>query len=376
MDIVFASSKGSQYRYFKSLSKHLDYSCQIVTLNPTLGLKLIDTGLTLELMRKGIDFHVQRKQAKLGIKLPDWMWSVYRLRSLFRFAWIYLSFSAFFSRYRPKSVGLWSGHRLPEMAIAFAARRYNVKVIYFENGLVKDSTTMDFRGVNDKNSVPRKAGFYREYFQRNYCKSFSRDRIGTRNPHRFKKQPLEEQELNGKRYVFVPFQVCFDSQVLINSNWIRSMEKFYDVLESVVESIADPDLYFVIKEHPSDPKGYRFLYDRHPKIIFSGKNTEQLIRESLGVLTINSSVGMESLLLEKEVIVVGEACYRVPDLVLSANTELELTCAVNKLSQGWCPNEEVLKGFVNYISRDYAVPGAWQKQQLIYVMNLRMIPAL
>ena len=58
---------------------------------------------------------------------------------------------------------IWNGHRLPEYAIKLIAKKNNIKLAFFENGLLPDSTTVDPNGVNDLNSVPREKEFYENY---------------------------------------------------------------------------------------------------------------------------------------------------------------------------------------------------------------------
>lgn len=361
MEIVFASSKGSQYRYFKSLCGRLSCASEVVTLMPVFFMSWWKTGLTKDMVISGIKFHLQRKQAKYrGKKLPDWMWCAYKYRAAMRFCIIYLRFTRYFKLNQPKIVGLWNGHRLPEMAIKFAARKYGIKVLHFENGLLPDTTTADFKGVNDLNSVPRNSDFYESRKSEVEDKSF---KLIQRKPHKSKKnQSLSSVDLT-KRYIFVPFQVGFDSQVLLNSNWIQTMDAFFHLLCELVDQIRDKEIVFVIKEHPSDPHSFSAFHNHHPRIKFSQENTEKLIQSSKGVITINSSVGLESILLGRKVVVLGEACYKIDGLVCSANNLAQLISVTDNLS-GWRPNPIIRAEFIAYLDKHYCIPGAWQLEEL------------
>lgn len=363
MSILFLSSKGSQYKYFKALSKRLEVGSAVKGLYPAMVVWGSWHGLSISLVRDGIAFHVARKKAKTRINLPSWCWWAYEFKSAIRFALIYMSVCSLLKKVSFQCVGVWNGHRLPEMAIKMAAARAGLKVAHFENGLIPDSTTMDFSGVNDRNSLPRKPGFYLDYFEHLNGQLFTphADRLTPRAPHRSKLKAEKMARPEGKRFIFVPFQVGFDSQVLVNSHLVRSMGEFYELLGEALAACEDKDLIFVIKEHPSDPASYKELYFRNPRIVFSNESTEELIRCAEAVLTINSSVGLESLLLGKKVIVVGEACYKIDGLVQSVLSLKDLVSAIDRV-ESWSPNVMVVKGYLSYLRQVYVIKGAWQKQ--------------
>lgn len=362
MKVIFASSKGSQYRYFKSISRQIS-GAKVVTLNPCWWVGLTDTGLAKLDVFSGIDFHVRRKKAKTPI-ISKYFWLVkaYEFKSALRFVWIYLKFVRLLKTEKPDVVGVWNGHRLPEMAITQAVRYCGVKVVYFENGLLPNTTTMDFRGVNDRNSMPRQSSFYSHYYANNRCESLKFNSLEVRAPHKNKRnnQGLSVNALP-ERYIFVPFQVGFDSQVLINSNWIQSMEEYYEVLLKLVPTVQAKRLKFVVKEHPSDPTVLAHLHNRHADIVFTSCNTETLIRQAEAIMTINSTVGIESLMLEKKVIVLGEACFKLPSLVQIANNLEQLRQCIERI-HNWKPKEQVLKGFLAYVEDQYSIPGSWKDQ--------------
>lgn len=363
MDIVFASSKGSQYRYFKTLCSMLQQNCALVTLVPTLAINFFGSGLNREIINQGIDFHIQRKKRKYHdyTFLPEWFWSLYRVRAQIKFSLIYLRFERFFSVHHPKVVGLWNGHRLPEMAIKAAAKRHNVKVAHFENGLLPDTTTLDFNGVNAFNSVPRKPSFYHEYLRRQSVQSYRQESLEVREAHKNRKELNRSVLSVTDRYVFVPFQVNFDSQLIINSPQFPSNEHLYRLLDDASNLLTDPDIKIVIKEHPSDPRIYSDLHELNSRIVFSTDNTEALIRNAEAVITLNSSVGLESIMLEKRVVVLGNACFNVSGVTKQARSASELASILNGLSS-WSPNERLQRAFITYLRNDYCIPGAWQRQ--------------
>lgn len=362
LDVLFVSSRGSQYRYYKALSGAVSFTSAVVTLFPAWGIKLFNSGLTLKIVKQGIDFHLKRKLRKYKGGSPSLMvWNLYVGFSVIYFSFIYLKFRYYLLRNEPQIVCVWNGHRLPEMAIRLAARGLDIEMAYFENGLLPNTTTMDFNGVNAFSSLPRHKDFYLDYAQKEGNMSLADTSLVERREHK-RRKTVECQGLESTlKYIFIPFQVNFDSQVIINSPRVNSMEVFYDILLNVIEAVDDNDMIFVIKEHPSDPRVYCEFHHKHPRIKFTNGNTENLIRNAQAVITLNSSVGIEAAMLEKKVIVLGEACYAIEGMVLSAIGEKELIDAVNIVG-GWKPSLDVTRSFFSYLSKEYCLPGAWQKQ--------------
>ncbi len=362
MEILFVSSKGSQYRYYKALSSAVPFTSVVVTLFPVLGVKLFNSGLTLKIVKEGIDFHLKRKLRKYKEKpLPFVVWNLYVGFSAMYFSIIYLKFRYYLLKKRPQIICIWNGHRLPEMAIRLAARGLGIKMAYFENGLLPNTTTMDFNGVNAFSSLPKSKGFYLDYARKQITTSLAETKLVVRVDNKKKRGVSHGEVRASEKYIFVPFQVNFDSQVIINSPRVNSMEIFYDMLINAVEAIDDKGVVFVIKEHPSDSRGYSDLYNKHPRIKFVNGGTEELIRNAEAIVTLNSSVGIEAAMLEKKVIVLGEACYAIEDMVLSVNTEKDFIDAINALGK-WEPNLDVTRSFFAYLSKEYCLPGAWQTQ--------------
>lgn len=132
------------------------------------------------------------------------------------------------------------------------------------------------------------------------------------------------------------------------------------MLLSVIDRV-DASLTIVIKEHPSDPRTYTELHDRHSRIKFVSGDTESLIRNAQAVITLNSSVGIEAAMLEKKVIVLGNACYSIEGMMQMAQTAQELVAKINELSN-WSVSLDITRAFFTYLNSDYLLPGAWQGQ--------------
>ncbi len=117
----------------------------------------------------------------------------------------------------------------------------------------------------------------------------------------------------------------------------------------------------VLKEHPSSRVKYPDLARRvSDRVIFAnGNSTQELIEKADCVVTINSTVGLESILLAKPVLVLGEAFYAVEGVAAKARSAEEALALLEQLP-GWALSEELQRAFVSYLQYEYCVAGRWQ----------------
>ncbi|HGX93905.1 MAG TPA: capsular biosynthesis protein, partial [Candidatus Tenderia sp.] len=121
-----------------------------------------------------------------------------------------------------------------------------------------------------------------------------------------------------ENYLFLPFQVENDSQLILHSPLVGAdMGKFVEVCRGAARQVA-ADMRLVVKLHPANLKqvDYSDLMKRFPDVLFykSGPIGE-LIEKSRGVITINSTVGLEALTYYKPVVTLGDNFYNVAGVV-------------------------------------------------------------
>ena len=118
--------------------------------------------------------------------------------------------------------------------------------------------------------------------------------------------------LNQRPYIFLPFQVSEDTQLLLNSD-VANVQ----ALEIAAELARAKGHALIAKIHPAENSvaAVRELEDsfaRVPKevdLTLSTVSTTELINESEGVVTINSTVGLETLIIGKPLKVLGRALF-------------------------------------------------------------------
>lgn len=126
-----------------------------------------------------------------------------------------------------------------------------------------------------------------------------------------------------KKYYFVPLQTHNDFQILQHSSY-RSIEKFIiEVMESFAHH-ASRETYLVFKHHPVDRgrRNYRsFIKEQaellgiHDRVyVFHDVFLPDCLRNAIGTVTVNSTVGLSSIGYGIPTITLGSAIYDIEGL--------------------------------------------------------------
>lgn len=274
-------------------------------------------------------------------------------------------------------VCVWNGTLVPLAAAALVARKLGRRTLFFENGCLPHTTTVDPCGVNSKSSLMDKPrAFYdavtvdEEKLRRLYQAPAAIRPLKTRWYQRMlshKPRGTPEKVTLPDRFVLLPFQVHDDTQVLLHSPALKTMP---ELLRCVTEAVrrhnaaCGDDLWVVVKEHPSDfgrvdYSGLRAQY-RGAKVLFLRYYpTPALIKRARGVVTINSSVGIEALLRHKRVYTLGRAFYNVPGVVTHVTPPQTLAAALASLDEP--ADDALIDKFLYYLRYHYLVPGSWRQ---------------
>lgn len=127
-----------------------------------------------------------------------------------------------------------------------------------------------------------------------------------------------------KRFFLVPLQVCNDSQIVVHSRF-REMSHFIDeVLASFARS-APADALLVFKHHPLDRPYSDFsaaiahgsaTHGVQDRVLYlHDQHLPSLLQQARGVVTINSTSGLQALFHGTPVTTLGDAIYAVEGLV-------------------------------------------------------------
>jgi capsular polysaccharide export protein len=364
INLLLLSNSKKRTRYFNAIKNHCSFDIKVYYYSNPFALKYFFS------LQKKLDFSSEIKE-----KIAEIEFKYKKRNPLFR--WLYKAYikaltpilaTNFFNaliNHKANMVGLWNGKKYPENIMLKVAHFAKVQPIFFENGLLPDTTVVDARGVNATNSVPREASFFKEF-------PINLQKLPTQLQPRelAAKRVLNSANLN-KEYIFVPFQTSFDSQILKHSPWIKDMRELFLLMSKIAKALQ---INIIFKEHPSEKLvNYKDLYNlaaKNPFVEFANANsTQELIKHAKAIVTINSSVGLESLLFEKKVIVLGEAFYAIKQLTLQASNKEELEELLKNID-GWNFDKRVRDGFLSYLINEYLVCGDWRKPTKKHFISL------
>jgi len=127
----------------------------------------------------------------------------------------------------------------------------------------------------------------------------------------------------GRPYYVHPLQLDCDSQIRHHSSFGRIKPALEHVIASFARA-APRDAVLAVKEHPLDNglQSWRRLTHKlavehkveHRVVYLRGGNLENLLTDTAGVVTVNSTVGFLALSFDKPVIALGEAIYAMEGL--------------------------------------------------------------
>lgn len=363
---LFISRKSSHFRYYQRLVNDLGEEAALVKLKrftfPRFKYSKDISNLDLNDL---VDVHVRRKQVRYpwldnNPTLQTVLKRLYIIREWCRASYYF----SLFDKHPCTTVILWNGMKQPNRTPYIVAMACGKKTQLFENGVLPNTTTLDPKGVNAMNSMPRDADFYRNWHGK--VKRIT-PQLVPRQAHKKRKVTGKDIDLP-KRYIFVPFQVPNDTQVVCHSSWVKTMPAFYKVLEDALGYLNECEQWqkftFVVKEHPSWPHSFTELHQRNSDIIFANdNNTQDLITSALAVVTLNSTVGIEALLLGKKVITLGDAFFNIEGLVSHCANQQQFNQALQYIEHTQVESD-LVEGFLGYLENEYLIPQSWSNSTL------------
>ncbi|MDQ0185733.1 hypothetical protein ACFOST_13710 [Cytobacillus kochii] len=270
-------------------------------------------------------------------------------------------------KYNIEVICLFNGYHWIDQICRYLAKKKGLRTYFFEDGLFRPYTiTCDPNGINACSSVPRDFSFYQDMEvdrprlmkfmfrpEEESLKQLKRENLvkvasakllsmaGSLlciHPNYFahinfwqglkyfvhkkwySRRKEDEVDLRGE-YIFLPFQVSRDTQIFYHSPHIQSMEQLLEITLKAVEQYNQTyhrQIKVIVKEHPEDlsRQNYQSLKNKYTNVQFVQKyRMDKLLKASLAVVTVNSTVGIEALAHYKKVITLGDALYNIDPLV-------------------------------------------------------------
>ena len=231
---------------------------------------------------------------------------------------------------RPDQVLIYNGLNGVNYLVSAACKELELPQLYFERAPLQDRVQIDSSGVNFQSSIPTDIEFYRELAEDEFADYRGAEYVDS---HRVLNDDTElddasdNEGIRSESYVFCPLQVPRDTQVTVFGGWITGIPHLLDSLDEASRQLPN-DLHLRIKEHPSSPVSFaqRIESYNNPKLVLDNQHdVYDLVANSQGVVTINSSVGLEAFLFEKPVITIGEALYSFGEMT-TRTTDSDTLC--------------------------------------------------
>lgn len=250
----------------------------------------------------------------------------------------------------------WNGNGSTfNFLIKVAGQILKIPVIHLERGLVPDSLSVSTTGVNFEAPI---AGSYLPMISKSeqnkaldFIDRYKRDKRTVVNDEKNESLGdvvLQELGLAEKGYLFFPMQIETDSNIILNSLKYKKMESVLRMLETVSYRSG---IKILCRPHP-ESKTRNF--QNYPGLVFDNSmRLHDCIQKSLATVVINSTVGLESILLGIPTITLGNSIYSTKGITYEARSSEDVISALQDISQGKTANENSVERLVVLLFKDY-----------------------
>jgi capsular polysaccharide export protein len=366
--IAIFASRDTQRQYASKLSGYLSSigDCKPLVLwykdllKIKHWIKTIYTPVTSELDLAVTEVIKEKKNHPKHSKSSSIYWRFFEFIKSIESKLLYTSYHDQLLNKKVEQLVIWNGLKFRQRIAVIAAKKLSIPCCFIERAALPGTTTLDLKGINYLNSVPRDPAYYKNRNLKNT--------LVTEIPEAENSVGLPDN------YIFIPFQVNVDSQITMFSPWIENMFSLVELLLEVEDVLGNSMPNVILKSHPSCEQCYQELFEKITKVskkifVINDVETSVLIKDSSSVITINSFVGMEALLMRKKVIVLGKAFYNIKGITLSAGSTDELIENIKRVPN-WEPNEYLTSSFLDYLKCEYVVKGSWHKPNLEHFQNM------
>ncbi|QDY69786.1 capsular biosynthesis protein [Qingshengfaniella alkalisoli] len=275
----------------------------------------------------------------------------------------YNSFRRRFER-DPDSIAVaWNGLTGTRRAFMAAAKDAGRPRIFMERAPLPGRVTVDPQGINQLSCLPRQSDFYLDWANGHDTRNGKAwMELGKKMTARASKrtdvgQAANAAGLDQQKFIFCPLQVPDDTQIRQFAGWVGDLDRFIEVLAGASEHLPE-GWHLRFKEHPSSkiPLGevLSAAAKAHPGriVIDNQTDTFRQVDASAAVITLNSSVGLQSFFYDKPVLVLGEAFFNFEGLVKPVHSPGHLA-EFFEVPRLLSYDERLRDAFMNYLDQVY-----------------------
>ncbi len=238
----------------------------------------------------------------------------------------------YFLRHPGRIAVAWNGLTGSRMAFLHGARDAGAPTLYLELAPFPGRVTMDPRGVNAEGSVPQDRAFYDAWAAGDPAHDgdgwrAAGAKMTARRATRRADIGQDEGALPDTPFLFCPLQVPGDTQITLFAGWTGGIEGFIVALGRAAAHLPE-GWHLRLKEHPSarEPLGRLIapLVAGGRVVLDNASDSFAQVAASRGVVTLNSSMGLQSFFHDKPVVTLGRAFFAQPGLVAPADSQAAL----------------------------------------------------
>ncbi|MGR3289938.1 MAG: capsular polysaccharide export protein, LipB/KpsS family [Paracoccaceae bacterium] len=238
------------------------------------------------------------------------------------------------------------------------AKDAGARRLFFELAPLSGRVTIDPCGVNFFNSLPRNITPYLNWFADSGLDPDAWRNIGKKIQQR---TPLKAGKTGNDRlpplsdpFLFVPLQTPGDSQLRLFGGNFRTVEAFINCMIVCAKHLPQ-NWHLRIKEHPTAPVSFADqLKGLGNTQVFLDNRTDtfEQVAASRGVITVNSSVGLEAMFYDRPVIATGQCFWAIEGVAHKAVTQddiIQLFAAADTLGY----DRASRTAFMSYLTHEY-----------------------
>ena len=236
--------------------------------------------------------------------------------------WQYNGARRYFENRQNTVAVVWNGLNGTRRVFADGARDAGCKTLFFELGPLPNTLTVDAKGVNYSNSVPRDTEFFRTWHQKVGHSETWRSVVETINqrngPQRKEHRGIDIPDVSNP-FIFVPLQVPGDSQLRLFGGAYRTVPDLIKMICEMAQHLP-AGWHVRVKEHPSAKESFADLFQGVSVPVYLDNETDTFAQVSAAqvVLTTNSSVGLEAMFFDKSVVACGDCFWAIKGVALDA----------------------------------------------------------
>jgi len=176
----------------------------------------------------------------------------------------------------------------------------------------------------------------------------------------FKNRFIDSSEIKNRKYFIYPLHFHPEAATLIQGRWLNDQKAIIEMFSKVLPA----DIILIVKEHKvSIGRRQLAFYTEISKLhnvhfISENQDVYSLIENSLGIVTISSSMGLEAIMLNKPVITFGDIHYNILSQVIKARDFSKMKSYVDLALDFQCYARDEYWSFLKTITENcYEMPG-------------------